>query len=58
MPLIAAQEAKRKMKQLFPEMAVVETSTLHKGVSGCIHSFVILKPGQDKIRLLREVQNA
>lgn len=34
---------------------MVETSTLHKGVRGSIHSFNILKPGEDKLERLQDL---
>jgi len=56
--LVAATVTKRVraiMKEAFPDLHIVQTSTLHKSVDGSSHDFVILKPGQDKIQLLRDV---
>ena len=49
------QKVQSLMKLMFPDLVVVQTSTLHKGVSGSLHNFPILKPGQDKLHLLRDV---
>lgn len=51
------QKVKSMMRKYFPDLEMIETTTLHKSVSGSIHSFAILKPGQDKICLLRDVKS-
>jgi superfamily II DNA/RNA helicase len=50
-------DAIRKLvKRQFKDMLTVETSSLHKAVSGSVHNFVPMQPGQSRLPALIQVQ--
>ena len=50
------QPVKRLLATQFPNMKMLETSSLHKGIAGSKHEFVSLQAGRDKLDLLSEVR--
>ena len=49
------QPIRRLIATDFPGVRMLETDSLHKGISGSKHRFVTMPPGRDKFDLLDEV---
>eukprot|EP00983_Pelagomonas_calceolata_P125868 1161247-Pelagomonas_calceolata.AAC.2 len=50
------QPIKRLLATQFPDMNMLETASLHKGITGSQHEFVSQQAGRDRLDLLSEVR--
>jgi len=52
-----AKPIKRLLATQFPDMNMLETASLHKGITGSQHEFVSQQAGRDRLDLLSEVMS-